>query len=69
MSEESTSPERVAPVRPVIGVSPMDVSRDKPSRMAQTEAPEPKLKDNDVHGGRILNFGSNIFMNKTIRQS
>ena len=37
-------PERVAPGRPETGVSPMEVSRDLPLRIAQTEAPEPRCK-------------------------
>lgn len=35
-------PERVAPGRPLTGVSPIEVSREQPCLTAQTEAPEPR---------------------------
>lgn len=44
------APERVAPGRPLSGVSPMDVSYDKPFFTAQTDAPDPRW--------RIMRFNS-----------
>ncbi len=44
MSLGSMVPERVVPGRPDTGVRPMEVSRDLPLRIAQTDAPEPRCK-------------------------
>ena len=42
MRDGSTVPLRVAPGRPESGVRPIEVSSERPERIAQMEAPEPR---------------------------
>ena len=64
-------PERVAPGRPARGVSPMEVSWERPDLMQQAEAPEPRWRAmmlreeaglprwEDTYGELLWVYGSN----------